>query len=35
MHAAIASKQEELAALCRRHGVARLELCGARRGFRP
>ena len=29
MHAAIADKQEELAALCRRHGVARLEVFGS------
>ena len=29
MHAAIASKQEELAGLCRLHGVARLEIFGS------
>lgn len=29
MHAAIADKREELAALCRRHGVARLEVFGS------
>ena len=29
MHPAIASKQEELVALCRRHGVARLEIFGS------
>ena len=29
MHAAIASKQKELAGLCRRHGVARLEIFGS------
>lgn len=29
MHAAIADKKEELAELCRRHGVARLEVFGS------
>ena len=29
MHTAIASKQEELAGLCRLHGVARLEIFGS------
>ncbi len=29
MHAALADKREELAALCRRHGVARLEVFGS------
>ena len=29
MHAAIADKKEELAELCRRHGVARLEMFGS------
>ena len=29
MHAAIADKREELAALCRRHGVVRLEVFGS------
>ena len=29
MHAAIARKQEELVALCRRYGVARLEVFGS------
>ena len=29
MHIAIASKQEELAGLCRLHGVARLEIFGS------
>ena len=29
MHLAIASRQEELAGLCRRHGVARLEIFGS------
>ena len=29
MHAAIADKRKELAALCRRHGVARLEVFGS------
>ncbi len=29
MHATIADKKEELAELCRRHGVARLEIFGS------
>ena len=29
MHTVIADKKEELAALCRRHGVARLEVFGS------
>ena len=29
MHAEIADKKEELAELCRRHGVARLEVFGS------
>jgi len=29
MHAAIANKKQELAELCRRHGVARLEVFGS------
>ena len=29
MHAAIADKREELAELCRRHGVARLDVFGS------
>ncbi|WP_428100549.1 nucleotidyltransferase family protein [Candidatus Rariloculus sp.] len=29
MHAAIADKREDLAELCRRHGVARLEVFGS------
>lgn len=29
MHAAIADRKEELAQLCRRHGVARLEVFGS------
>ena len=29
MHAAIADKRDELAELCRRHGVARLEVFGS------
>lgn len=29
MHAAISDKREELAELCRRHGVARLEVFGS------
>ena len=32
MHAAIADKREELAELCRRHGVSRLEVFGSAAG---